>query len=84
MIYPPSSLSSTRFHQLALDRLQIDLGVAQSRLQVGMPQQLTHRWQADPIAQLDGRRVGMAQSMDRDGFVLVNKPLGMDRAACST
>ena len=72
----PSSLPLARFHQLALDRLQIDLGIAQGGLQVGVSQQFAHRRQADPIAQFD-RRVGMAQPVDGDGFVLIDKTLGV-------
>src|SRR5260370_40236982 len=61
----PSSLPLTRFHQFALDRLHIDLGIAQGRLQIFVSQEFTHRWQADPTAQLDGR-VGVAEPVDRD------------------
>src|SRR2546421_4850290 len=71
----PSSLPLTRFHQFALDRLQIDLGIAQGRLQIFVSQEFTHRWQADPAAELDGR-VGVAQPVDRDGFLLIGKMLG--------
>src|SRR6266702_4022555 len=74
-LVPPSSLPSTRFHQFALDRLHIDLGIAQGRLQIFVSQEFTHRWQADPAAELDGR-VGVAQPVDRDGFLLSGKMLG--------